>query len=102
MTQISLPSSPGTADGSTPRRNVRSTGTDRSPVALVPALGAYDPSFNGTGYATTDYGVVICCGVNGDDSDYSLVLQPDGKILAGGTTFDGQQRVNSSRVDSDS
>ena len=40
-------------------------------IARLTSAGALDTTFNSTGYVTTDYGVVVCCGVNGDDGDFS-------------------------------
>ncbi|MEH2379699.1 MAG: DUF4347 domain-containing protein [Nostoc sp.] len=44
--------------------------------------GSLDTSFNTTGKVTTDF-------ANGDDSGYSLTLQPDGKILVAGESYNG-------------
>jgi len=57
---------------------------------------SFDSRLKSTGYTTTDYGMVVCCGVNGGDSDYSLVLQPDGKIVAG---VERRQRVRKIEAD---
>jgi uncharacterized delta-60 repeat protein len=46
--------------------------------------GKLDASFNGTGKVTTAIGL-------GDDSANALVLQPDGKIVVAGQTYDGSQ-----------
>src|SRR3982750_2841392 len=55
-------------------------------VVLIPAAqatpGALDPTFNGTGKVTTAIG-------SGDDYGYALVLQPDGKLVAAGSSYNG-------------
>jgi uncharacterized delta-60 repeat protein/uncharacterized repeat protein (TIGR01451 family) len=58
----------------------------RNSIARLTSSGALDPGFNpGTGF---------------DDIVYSLVLQPDGKILVGGqfTMYNGVRRVGLARV----
>ncbi len=46
--------------------------------------GSLDPTFDGDGKVTTN--------ITGSDEIYALLLLPDGKILAGGTTSDGTSR----------
>ncbi|MFN3603534.1 MAG: delta-60 repeat domain-containing protein [Leptonema sp. (in: bacteria)] len=50
---------------------------------FIPAVGELDPTFNGNGKVTTDFGV------GSNDFAYAIALQSDGKILvAGGSNND--------------
>ncbi|MBA1419794.1 MAG: hypothetical protein FAF03_02775 [Epsilonproteobacteria bacterium] len=44
--------------------------------------GTLDTDFNGSGIVTTDFGI-------GDDIGQTVLVQPDGKILVSGTSFNG-------------
>jgi uncharacterized delta-60 repeat protein len=46
--------------------------------------GSLDSNFNGTGTVTTAIGA-------GDDEAYGLVLQPDGKLVAAGSSYNGSR-----------
>jgi uncharacterized delta-60 repeat protein len=46
--------------------------------------GSLDTSFNGSGKVTTGIG-------SGDDEAWALVLQPDGKLVAAGGSYNGSQ-----------
>ena len=50
------------------------------PNRVQAAAGQLDPSFGSAGKVTTDF-------LDGTDLAYSLVTQPDGKIVAAGFTF---------------
>jgi uncharacterized delta-60 repeat protein len=54
-------------------------------LARYNANGSLDTSFNGTGKLTTAIGL--------DDQAYDLALQPDGKIVAAGFSWNGSQQV---------
>src|SRR5262245_41732594 len=51
-------------------------------LARYAPAGALDSSFNGTGKVTTPIGP-------GGDGAYDLALQPDGKLVAAGTSYNG-------------
>jgi uncharacterized delta-60 repeat protein len=51
-------------------------------VVRYNADGSLDTTFNGTGIVTTAIG-------GSDDRGYSVALDPDGKIIVAGTTYDG-------------
>lgn len=53
-------------------------------LARYTTAGALDTSFDGDGRATTDMGSTV-----GVDAIYSIAIQNDGRIVAGGSTFDG-------------
>lgn len=53
-------------------------------LARYTTAGALDTSFDGDGKATTDMGATV-----GVDAIYSIAIQNDGRIVAGGSTFDG-------------
>lgn len=53
-------------------------------VAKFKSDGTMDPVFGGDGAVTTDLGYAY------DDLGFAIALQPDGKILVGGSTFDGE------------
>jgi uncharacterized delta-60 repeat protein len=50
----------------------------------VPALAALDPSFDGDGRVLTDFPLE---GRSGNEGTFALVVQPDGKLVAGGPRF---------------
>lgn len=52
-------------------------------VAKFTPAGALDPVFGGDGIVTTDLGG------NFDDLAYAIAMQPDGKIVVAGSTYDG-------------
>lgn len=70
------------------------TGTDYALLRLTPQ-GALDPSFDGDGIALTTLSL------SGNDAAYGIALQPDGRILATGSSWDGAKTVFSvARFDS--
>lgn len=52
-------------------------------VAKFTPAGVLDPVFGGDGIVTTDLGA------NFDDLAYAIAMQPDGKIVVAGSTYDG-------------
>ncbi len=53
-------------------------------VAKFTSAGDLDPVFGGDGVVTTDFGAGY------DDFAYAIAIQPDGKILVAGSTYDGE------------
>jgi uncharacterized delta-60 repeat protein len=54
-------------------------------AGLLAQPGTLDPSFGGDGKVTTDLG-------GGDDGAFSVAIQPDGKIVVAGDSYNGQDR----------
>ncbi len=54
-------------------------------AGLLAQPGTLDPSFGGDGKVTTDLG-------GGDDRAFSVAIQPDGKIVVAGDSYNGQDR----------
>ena len=71
------------------------SGADRDlAFARYNADGTLDPGFGSGGKITTAIGP-------GHDNAYGLALQPDGKLVAAGTTWDGSKRCSRSSVTSE-
>ena len=62
-------------------------------AVAIAAPGDLDPSFDGDGIATIDWG--------GDDVARSLAIQPDGKIVVVGTGFGAPVDIGLSRLNAD-
>jgi uncharacterized delta-60 repeat protein len=58
------------------------SGVTKFALARYNSDGSLDTSFGTDGFSTATFGTV-------DDIIYSIVLQPDGKILAGGSSYSG-------------
>ncbi|MEZ5842231.1 MAG: hypothetical protein R3D27_00675 [Hyphomicrobiaceae bacterium] len=71
------------ADGRILAAGPASNGTDTDfAVARYNSDGSLDTTFGGTGFVTTPIG-------NGTDEAYGILVQPDGKIIVSGTSFNG-------------
>jgi len=62
-------------------------------VSRLTANGDIDPTFNGTGYTDVSFGTP-------QDRGYSIGLQPDGKILVGGSSGNAAQLFTVARLNS--